>query len=454
MKALLFVIPAYVVLFFFYGLKNPKRFLLLTGIVSLPFRTDYLLSGVDDHEGWSSGIILALSDLSFILLFCYIIFNMRGFRRASSTIVVPSIFFILACILSTFNSTAGTFTFYQVAMLSKILFLYYIVAVNVIYSEEDLNCVLLFLTISLFLQGAIGCIQFATGWELDMFSTGKKAGGLFSQVPLWGSFRRVFGTQYGRPNSYASYLFPLLLLNLALVFGVKRNTKLRNVTCALGFLGLLFSFSRGGWLSFFVGVVALLIFFKAKRIRMPRIVYAALLIGLVLVIAFLPLLKERVTRDDAQAATSRLPLFKLAMNMIKEYPIMGVGGNTFANVIKQYTTADLRGEYLYQVHNEYMLILAETGVIGLSCFLWLIYCIFKIGLQCVRHQHNRLIQFTGIGGVVGCIALLVHMQVDLYTSRVQWGSIYLMCAVFTAGGRLGAESKNAERLSRRVEALK
>ena len=53
MKALIFVIPIYGALFFLYGTKNPKRFLLLTGIIALPLRTDFMLSGESDHEGWA-----------------------------------------------------------------------------------------------------------------------------------------------------------------------------------------------------------------------------------------------------------------------------------------------------------------------------------------------------------------------------------------------------------------
>lgn len=436
MNALIFVIPIYAALFFLYGIRNPKRFLLLTGIISLPFRTDYLISGGADHEGWSNGVVVALSDVSFILLFGYLIVAMRGFRRASLKIVVPSIFFIAACVLSTINSSAGPLTFYQVFMFSKIFFLYYIVAVNAIESEQDLKYVVLFLTISLLFQGALGCAQFATGYELDVFSTGQKVGGVFGRVQDWGTLRRVFGTQLGRPNSYASFLAPLLLFNAALLLGVKQHVKLRWAACMLGFLGLLFSFSRGGWLSFLGGAVVFAVYLLKTRVKLPKVAYFAVVAGLIGLVFFLPLLKTRLTADDHNAAGSRIPLLELAVNMIKENPLIGVGANTFANVIKRYVTADLRGKYLYQVHNQYLLVFAETGVVGLFCFLWLLCAIFKLGLMCIRRKDNNFVHYIGLGGIVGFISSLLHMNVDLYTSRLQIGSLYLICAILTAGLRL------------------
>jgi O-antigen ligase len=453
MKALIFVIPIYAALFFLYGIRNPKRFLLLTGIISLPLRTDFMFSGVSDHEGWSNGVVVALSDVSFILLFGYLIMTMRGFRRASSTIIVPSIFFIMACVLSTINSVAGILTLYQVVMFSKILLLYYIVAVNAIETEEDLKYVVMFLTISLMFQGALGCAQFATGYELDVFSTGQKVGGLFSRVKDWGTLRRVFGTQLGRPNSYASFLVPLLLFNSAILLGVKQNTKLRWTACVLGFLGLLFSFSRGGWLSCFGGAIAFVVYLVKTRVKLPKVAYFAAVAGLIGLIIFLPLLKTRLTADDNNAAGSRIPLLKLATNMIREYPLIGVGANTFANVIRRHVTADLRGLFLYQVHNQYLLVFAETGVVGLLCFLWLLYSIFKIGLMCIRRKDNNLVHYIGLGGIIGYISSLLHMHVDLYTSRLQIGSLYLICAIFTAGLRLPRIVEEKEGPVEEVEVL-
>ena len=437
MQALIFIIPLYVALYLLYGAKNPKRFLLLTGILTLPFRTDFLISGAaDDHEGWSNGVVIALSDISFILLFGYLIVNMRGFRRASSTIVVPAIFFILACILSLINSTAGPLTFLQVVMLCKLLLLYYIVPVNTIENEEDMKYVVMFLTISLLFQGALGCVQFATGYELDIFSTGKKVGGLLGRVPDWGTLRRVFGTQLDRPNSYASFLVPLLLFNTAFLLGVKRDARLRLVASVFGFLGLLFSFSRGGWLSFIGGSIAFVVYLIKTGVKLPKVARFAAVAGLIGLIFFIPLLKTRLTADDNNAAGSRLPLVKLATNMIQEYPIFGVGANTFANVIRRHTTADLRGEFLYLVHNQYLLVLAETGAVGLLCYLWFLYAVFKMGVMCIRRKDNNFVHYVGLGGLFGFVSILLHMNVDIFTSRLQIGSLYLVCALFTAGLRL------------------
>ena len=53
MDALKLIIPIYLALLIFYGLKDIKKFLLLTGIVTMPLRTSYTLIGGEPHVGWS-----------------------------------------------------------------------------------------------------------------------------------------------------------------------------------------------------------------------------------------------------------------------------------------------------------------------------------------------------------------------------------------------------------------
>ena len=436
MAALKFVIPIYIVLFIFYGIKNIKKFLLLTGIVTLPFRTDYTLFGSGQHAGWTGGIILTLSDISFILLFVYLIIARKDMQKAQGKLTVPMIFFILSCILSIINSTAGMLTVFQVFMVAKLFFLCYFVLVNVIETREDLYSVVLFLTISLLFQGSLACLQFVTGYEFDMFSTGT-SGGLLAPVAYWGTLRRVFGTLCKNPNPFAAYITPLLLLNTALLLGLKQHRNIRFLGSIVGSLALLFSFSRGGWLGFSFSLLILMLMIVKRQIQPPRLLYYMFFLGLIVIILFFPLIHKRIIADEYRnSAVSRLPLLKLATNMIVDHPFIGVGANTFAGVVNKYTSLDIQDAYLAQVHNQYLLLFAETGILGLCSFLWLLIVMFRSAAQCLGRKTDSLVHYIGVGGILGLAASVAHMTVDMFNSKPLIGSLFILAAIFSAGNRL------------------
>ena len=75
MEALKLVVPIYLLIFILGGFRNIKMFLLLTGIVTMPFRTTYTILDVGPYIGWTNGINISLSDVSFICLFAYLVFK-------------------------------------------------------------------------------------------------------------------------------------------------------------------------------------------------------------------------------------------------------------------------------------------------------------------------------------------------------------------------------------------
>ena len=125
--------------------------------------------------------------------------------------------------------------------------------------------------------------------------------------------------------------------------------------------------------------------------------------------------------------------------MIKDHPIVGVGANTFSNMMKYYVSEDLWDAWLDQVHNQYLLVFAETGLLGLLSFLWLIMSMFRESMQCVKQHGNRLIFYAGIGILFGFLASAIHMMVDIFNSPILLGSLFVLCGICTAANNLGME---------------
>ncbi|GBD86135.1 O-Antigen ligase [bacterium BMS3Abin03] len=432
MKVIFFILPFYLFLFVFYGLKNPKGFLLLTGIFTIPFRTTYDFFTINSHSmGWTNSISLSLSDVSFFSLFLYLLLSgdLKGSKR--NEISNSFFFFVIACIPSLINSSWTKISFLAIVMLLKSYFLYYYVFIRSLTDFKVIESVVDYFSFTIIFQGIFSIIQFTTGNPLDFFSTGRGAQGMlkFGDTVL---FNRAFGT-VGKPNSFAAFIVPIIfiLLALYLFYPVKRKLRLFGLT--LGLIALILSFSRGGWLSFALALVFILFMAVRKGFLNFSTVFKYGIVLTLLIIPFSPYIVTRIFGGDHNAALSRIPLMKISLNMFLEHPFVGVGINTFRSVIHHYTTSpDLKDIYLNEVHNQYLLILSEIGIIGLIFYLNFLYRIFKALIRSSSISSCDFCIYLGYGLSAGFFATLIHMNVDIFNSALNFHTLFMMAGLATA----------------------
>lgn len=78
-----------------------------------------------------------------------------------------------------------------------------------------------------------------------------------------------------------------------------------------------------------------------------------------------------------EALVQRLHLNQTALEMIKQSPIIGVGLNNFIPRLPDFWPKLTTTRFLQPVHNIFLLVAAETGLIGLLIFLWFLILTFK-----------------------------------------------------------------------------
>jgi O-antigen ligase len=130
-----------------------------------------------------------------------------------------------------------------------------------------------------------------------------------------------------------------------MIFAYQRNYYkwLGIIAFCLGTVALILTFSRGGLLAFALSIT-IFIFVSWYRGWLPLLVPIVLVIATVLVaLCFHKLHVNRILGDDDEAALSRIPLMKLALQIIVANPLLGVGVNNFTIIMKDYITSDLRG---------------------------------------------------------------------------------------------------------------
>jgi putative inorganic carbon (HCO3(-)) transporter len=139
----------------------------------------------------------------------------------------------------------------------------------------------------------------------------------------------------------------------------------------------------------------------------------------------------RLTSNDNGSAASRITLIRLATHMIRAHPLLGVGINNVGVDIPQYAGPDFDGQWLYTIHNKYLLIWAEAGVGALLAFVWFLAATLRRGWLTAR-AGDRLLSPLAVGLSAGIAGQLVHMGVDIFQSRPQVEGLWLAAALLAA----------------------
>ena len=130
--------------------------------------------------------------------------------------------------------------------------------------------------------------------------------------------------------------------------------------------------------------------------------------------------------------------------MIKESPFIGIGANTFMSVVNNYTRGpDLQDIYLHMVHNQYLLVFAETGLVGILAFLWFLFACFRESWEC-SNAKSELSRIVGISAGAGFLAMAAHMMVDMYSSPLCFGLLFVFCSLCAAARKVQTKAETSQ----------
>jgi O-antigen ligase len=241
-----------------------------------------------------------------------------------------------------FHGQESGLLLYKWLKLFELIFLVFWVSKNV-----DIRDIFLPLNLGLIAESFLAFGQFLSQRSLGFWILGERsfhAGTPGIALANWqGSLLlRPYAT-FPHPNVLAGYTLVVLILNL---FSPKRSF-LKIPTFLLGTLTIFFSFSRTTW------IVWLLIAFFGFMKKVNKKALLSLF--------FLNLGSEAIWR--------RLDLARAALEMFRFSPIFGIGlGNFIPQLLKFFIPKKIY--FLQPVHNIFLLVLAETGIIGLGVVGW------------------------------------------------------------------------------------
>jgi hypothetical protein len=341
--------------------------------------------------------------LLFLVLGLWIIENLKGLKkikkqkfRSAFLIFLFSIFLILNCLFAK-NKEAAFYKLFK--FFEFFLFGFYIFKEKI--SFKDCSLPILF---SLFYSSLISIFQFFNQSSLgevfywlgernfNIQTPGISLGDFFGKL-----FLRPYGT-FSHPNSMAGFFLVSSIFVLFADFGKSFLLKgLKLLTLFFGFLAIIFSFSQAVWLVGFLLGVWYFALLKIKKLRENSFFrkifnpsyFFLILFFLVFVFSFFRFFED-------ESFVKRVQLIEVAILMIKNNLIAGVGLNNFVFRLPDFwQTGSLR--FLQPVHNIYLLVFAETGLVGLVCFFWFLFLTFRKSLFLPRALFISLIIILSLG---------------------------------------------------------
>jgi O-antigen ligase len=420
---LLFLIAA---LFLFLAMivGNARKLLLAIIILDIPFQLDnhFFYNSAAAELGAIGGLGLSVTTICLGIL--YVFWFKDLLTRAHSLpdnlfrLSLPLMVYFGFVALSTVVAKDIALSFFELALLFQNLLLF-VYIVGTLKTHDDFIFVVTMLLISVILESVIM-------FSLIILGHGFEFAGIAARID---SGMRVSGT-FGSPN-YAGIFFELLLAPAIAVLFTRIGKPykfLATIAFILGSISLVLTFSRGGWLAFLFSVLVLCVFSWKRGWLKPSFFIATGIALAILILFFHDAIFTRIFGYDFGSAYSRLPLMKLAFNMIKDHPLLGVGINNFSVRIEEY---DPGGIWIHVVHNKYLLVAAETGFISLIPFLWFLLATLRRGWEITKFN-GRLISPLALAFTAAFLGSMIHMLVDVYHGRPALQLLLLIAGLIAA----------------------
>jgi len=276
------------------------------------------------------------------------------------------IFLTLVLLNLVFSSQLPLSAIKWLKVLELVLLGIYINVRKDIFTQKNISIVLFS---SLTFVSLVGILQFVRGQTLGslLYFVGERSFSIFTPgialVNILGkNYLRAYST-FPHPNALAGFIGALLLFLFPSI--VKQKNLLIKIALLLVALTFVLTFS----LSSFVGIVicSLIYYFSKCQTLIKKIPNFIIVLFFIvsLVFSYLagPVLKT--SSQFSKSTTERLELADVSVKVFSNHWLVGTGLNTFIPNEVKFADREKDIWLLQPVHNIYLLILTETGVLGM-----------------------------------------------------------------------------------------
>lgn len=366
--------------------------------------------------------------------------------------------YVYELVTNTFGVTAGGAIMSVVISLLSYLVGYgfFLIMMSLVLSRKYLRRMLVVLCVSAFFSLSFGFYQYLRDYRLGNNPQSislQLINATFKDALSFGAFLAVFiplltGILLAFRGILRVFSFLVLLMASFMIFHTGSRIGLIALAISLGVFGFFclsdsirrksfFSIRKPNWSTIVVLVLAIGITIGASVIRSSWI-------REIEISRSFSTLRLYLSQKDLTATISGRfdTLWKMAVFMIRDYPLGGVGIGGYiiesANYAYQHKTNIGTPE---SAENYILQVAAELGLIGVLLVLWILYEIFKqIRRSCLRVQTLGSDRFVLFGAISGIIAFLIIVQAHTFIGSFEIKSVFwLLVGIIFYLGRLGNE---------------
>jgi len=227
------------------------------------------------------------------------------------------------------------------------------------------------------------------------------------QIPMGERVSAPFEGKSGEPNTFGGYLVLMISL-LAGIFLSYTHKKVKVASLAgLGLLAVpfVYTLSRSSWMAI-AGMYATLMIFSNRKMVLGVVLIIAVLAGPIIIPEEIGKRYEKTfmskpleSKDQVKvggvyldlSSSERVNSYLKILEDIKSRPVLGYGITGYGFIDGQYFRT-----------------LIETGFIGFSAFMYLLFKIFSTVLSTFRNTTDELFKGISLGLLVGFAAMLIH----------------------------------------------
>lgn len=294
------------------------------------------------------------------------------------------------------------------------------------------------------IQGGLGVWQFlsqstfASKW-LGMALHDPSASGTFVVETALRRWLRAYGS-LPHPNILASFLTVAMFFTIWLY--QKIDYGLKKIILPIIFiflsLGLCVTFSKSVIGSFLIVLILWWVFSfvfkqsKEAKIDLLKFTFIFLVTAVIFGAVFWEPVSTRIVgqeRLEIKSTSERINYIGQAWQLIKSSPLLGVGLGNYTLAVHNEINPDLQSWDYQPVHNIYLLILTELGVIGFLIFsVFIFYILFSI----IYNFRNGKIPRNIVFGLALCILLAVGFF-DHYLWTLYFGAMFFWLSLGLTG---------------------
>lgn len=281
--------------------------------------------------------------------------------------------YVLSLMFSIFIADQNVLVLLLIFRYLEFLILYFLLVNGVLARSDVLN----YFIYSLFVQSFIAIEQYLFQSSVGLGFLGESN---ISAVVPGVAKMDIGGDKVIR--AYGTFLHPNLLAGFLIIalfwiyHSYKKKMWLYLTATSFLLIALVFTFSRSAFIAF---GGAFLIYFSISNKKFPiQQILLWISVFLLIVVAFNleePVLSRLLAGSEDTASVERMQYLQISKNMLSDNPL-GVGLGHFTLVMQDYVATKLSPWSMQPVHNVYLLIASEAGLISAAIFLILLGYLF------------------------------------------------------------------------------